>query len=66
MPVTVDYRKCKGCKTCYNLCPMDVITWNEEFNMPQVTYEEECWHCGICWAECSTRAIDITYPACCV
>jgi len=42
---------------------MDVFTWDEEINMPVVAYEEECWHCGICWMECPKRAIDITYPA---
>jgi NAD-dependent dihydropyrimidine dehydrogenase PreA subunit len=32
--------------------------------LPKVTYEDECWHCGVCWAECPKRAINITYPAC--
>jgi NAD-dependent dihydropyrimidine dehydrogenase PreA subunit len=43
---------------------MDVFTLDEEMsNMPKVTYEEECWHCGICWMECPKRAVDIKYPA---
>ncbi len=64
MPATkIDYRKCNGCKKCYNLCPMDVFTWDDEMNMPRVTYWEECWICGICWMDCPTRAIDVTLPA---
>jgi len=31
--------------------------------MPAVSYQEECWHCGICWMECLKRAVDITCPA---
>jgi len=42
---------------------MDVFTWDEEKDIPEVTYEEECWHCGICWMECPKRAIDLTYAA---
>jgi len=63
MPPKIEYKKCTTCKKCYDLCPMDVFTWNEEKDIPEVTYEEECWHCGICWMECPKRAIDILYPA---
>jgi succinate dehydrogenase/fumarate reductase flavoprotein subunit len=63
MPAKIDYKKCIGCKKCYDLCPIDVFTMDEQTNMPAATYNEECWHCGICWMECPKRAIDITYPA---
>ena len=63
MPAKIDYKKCIGCKRCYDLCPMDVFTIDKESEMPNASYNEECWHCGICWMECPKRAIDITYPA---
>ena len=63
MPAKVDYKKCIGCKICYDLCPLDVYTWDDEKDMPVVTYWDECWHCGICWMDCPKRAIDVTYPA---
>lgn len=63
MPAKIDYRLCNGCKKCYDRCPMDVFTWDEETKQPKVAYEEECWHCGICWMECPKRAIDILLPA---
>lgn len=64
MPVRIDHKKCNGCQKCYKVCPMDVFTLDKEMsNMPKVAYEEECWHCGICWMECPKRAIDITIPA---
>ena len=63
MAAKIDYRRCIGCGTCYDLCPLDILDWDEKMNMPVVAYEEECWHCGICWMECPKRAIDIVYPA---
>ena len=59
----INYEKCDGCQTCYDLCPQDVYTWDAEKDQPKVTYEEECWGCGVCWAECPRRAIDYTIPA---
>lgn len=62
MPTKIKYSKCTGCKICYNVCPMDVITWDKEINMPRVTYTDVCWHCGICYMECPKRAIEFLYP----
>jgi adenylylsulfate reductase subunit B len=63
MPVKIDFEKCIGCKECYELCPLDVFVWDKELKKPKAAYQEECWHCGICWMECPKRAIDVTYPA---
>jgi adenylylsulfate reductase subunit B len=65
MPAKIDYHKCIGCKMCYDRCPLDVFTWDEDMNMPRVSYEDECWHCGICWMDCPKRAIDVSFPASC-
>ncbi len=62
MIVKIDSEKCVGCKKCYNICPMDVFTWDEEARRPKVTYEGECWMCGCCWMDCPKRAIDMVYP----
>jgi adenylylsulfate reductase subunit B len=59
----IDNERCTGCQTCYDLCPQDVYTWDEEQERPVVAYPEECWGCGVCWAECPERAIDYTIPA---
>jgi NAD-dependent dihydropyrimidine dehydrogenase PreA subunit len=59
----IDNSKCVGCKKCYNVCPMDVFTWDAEAKRPVFTYEAECWLCGICWMDCGSRAIDIKLPA---
>ena len=33
MPAKIDYHRCTGCKKCYDLCPIDVFTWDEEMNI---------------------------------
>lgn len=63
MPAKIDYEKCTGCKKCYDLCPLDCFVWNKETKRPEMAYEDECWHCGICWMDCPKRAIEIIYPA---
>ena len=60
--IKLDYRRCNGCRKCYELCPMDIFVLDKEMDMPRVAYEEECGFCGICWMECPKRAIDIVYP----
>lgn len=62
MPVKIDYKKCTGCKRCYDICPMDVYVIDEKFGLPKVQYDDECWHCGVCYMECPKRAIDVTLP----
>ena len=62
--VKIDYKKCIGCKRCYDICPMDVFELDPELgNIPKVRYAEECWFCGICWMDCPKRAIEIDIPA---
>lgn len=63
MPAKIDYKKCISCRKCYEECPMDVFTWDTEVDRPKVTYDEDCWHCGICFMDCPKRAITIIYPA---
>ena len=59
----VDKKRCNGCKRCYDMCPEDVYAWDDKEKKPVVAYPEECWTCGICWAECPKRAIDFILPA---
>ena len=62
MPVHINYHLCEGCKSCYTHCPADVIGWDEEREIPYITYQEECSHCGVCKMECSRNAIELTLP----
>ena len=54
--------RCIGCGNCYRMCPMDVFTWDDLRNMPEVTYAGDCWFEGTCMMECPKRAIEISLP----
>lgn len=53
----VDFSVCKGCKLCYDACPMDVFGWDKEKNLPLVLYPGECRLCGSCEMACPELAI---------
>lgn len=59
----IDYDKCIGCKRCYELCPQDCFTWDEENKRPVATHGFDCWFCGVCWFECPKRAVDVHWTA---
>jgi NAD-dependent dihydropyrimidine dehydrogenase PreA subunit len=62
MIVNVDNEKCKGCKRCYDVCPLDVYSWDESAGRPVVAYEEECQMCFVCQEECPADAVHIRIP----
>jgi NAD-dependent dihydropyrimidine dehydrogenase PreA subunit len=66
MAVRIDYKACKGCKSCYNHCPGDILGWDDEKSIPYIAYPRECWHCGICQMECKENAICHTFPPQCL
>ena len=55
---------CKGCNSCVDVCPTDVLMPNPEWgNPPVVLYPEECWYCGGCVEECPCPgAITMLHP----
>ncbi|MBW1863342.1 MAG: 4Fe-4S binding protein [Deltaproteobacteria bacterium] len=61
MTTEFDYKKCTKCGNCYYLCPLDVISLDEE-EKPYVKYPDECQLCFICQVECSVKAIHVKIP----
>ena len=62
MTAEFDYENCTGCRRCYELCPLDIIAWDEEENRPYVKYPDECQLCFICQTECPAKAIKVKLP----
>ena len=62
MTAKIDYERCKGCRRCYEVCPLDIIAWYEEMNRPVVAYPNECQLCFICQEECPEEAIKVKIP----
>lgn len=58
----IDYRHCNGCGTCYEHCPMDIFTWDEDKKQPEVAYPGECSFCCFCEIMCPEAAIDVNIP----
>lgn len=49
-----DKEKCAGCYACYNICPKNAITFEEDkegFKYPKVN-KEKCVNCGLCKRVC--------------
>ena len=62
MSVRFDYKRCTGCKVCYEVCPLDILAWDEKANQPYMAYVEECQLCFICQVECPEDAIKVEIP----
>jgi NAD-dependent dihydropyrimidine dehydrogenase PreA subunit len=57
--IMIDMSACTGCKTCMDICFVDVIRWNEETGKPVAAYPEDCQICGLCEILCPEKAIKI-------
>jgi NAD-dependent dihydropyrimidine dehydrogenase PreA subunit len=57
--IEVDYDKCFDCGACYALCPVDAISYDEEYSV--VFDEKTCIGspCGLCVDACPARAITL-------
>ena len=53
----INYSKCIGCGTCYNICPTDIFKYDEKTHLVTVAYPNECWYCGACSYDCPRREL---------
>ena len=53
----IDQKKCIGCGTCVEMCPVNAISINE--NGKAEINQELCIKCGTCEAVCPVGAIEI-------
>jgi len=61
MPPVIDKDLCEQCGTCYDICPQDIFSENND-QPPSVTYPDECWYCGACVIDCPENAIRLKLP----
>jgi NAD-dependent dihydropyrimidine dehydrogenase PreA subunit len=56
MPATIDVEKCNGCKSCVEVCPINLI---EVPDKHAIVNREDCIDCNACADECPNEAITI-------
>ncbi|MBS3918160.1 MAG: ferredoxin family protein [Deltaproteobacteria bacterium] len=66
MSVVIRYEECSGCKTCYDICPLDVFEYDEKEERVIPAYPEDCWYCGSCVLDCPKSCIDLELPLSCL
>ncbi|MDO8647090.1 MAG: 4Fe-4S binding protein [Candidatus Diapherotrites archaeon] len=55
--VKVDAKKCDGCGTCVNVCPVNVYELKSKKAVP--VREKDCIECRACEVSCPKKAITI-------
>ncbi len=64
--IHINYAKCVGCGTCYEVCPPDIFQFDLDSHLVTVAYPEECWYCGSCIYDCPQGALTMELPLACL
>ncbi|HUT71160.1 MAG TPA: ferredoxin family protein [Desulfatiglandales bacterium] len=56
----LDENRCTGCKICVDVCPEDVLRFDEDRKKPFVAYPEDCLGCGACAWFCPRNCIEVS------
>jgi len=56
----LDEDRCTGCKICVDVCPEDVLHFDEDRKKPSIAYPEDCIGCGACAWFCPRNCIKVS------
>ena len=56
MSIKINRNKCKGCTSCVEVCPGNLIKLNDE-KKAVIIHEKDCWGCTGCVKACPAEAI---------
>jgi ferredoxin len=57
----INMELCIGCGLCADICPEDVIRFDEVKKKPYIAYAKDCTACRWCIGHCPMDAIDGDY-----
>jgi len=62
--VEINNNRCKGCETCVEACPQDILAMSREINakgyfVPRVVDPSRCIGCRYCAISCPDLAIEV-------
>ena len=57
MSIRIQDSKCIGCRRCIDVCPGDLIKWDEAEHHAYMRRPKDCWGCTSCIKECPVNAI---------
>ncbi len=61
MPIkTLSHELCTGCKVCVDLCPEDVLRYNEKERKAHIAYPRDCVACLLCEYFCPVKCIEVS------
>jgi 2-oxoglutarate ferredoxin oxidoreductase subunit delta len=55
----IDLTKCTGCKTCIEICPMQVFAFDDKKKKAMVKKPKDCIGCRACEVQCPQAAIKV-------
>lgn len=62
MPIIISKERCNGCRACTEICPGDLIAFNNKTRKAYIPEPSDCWECFSCVKVCPRTAIEIVLP----
>lgn len=61
MPIeSLSSELCTGCRICVDVCPDDVLRYNEEERKAIIAYPQDCCACWVCEWFCPVKCISVS------